>query len=132
MEEKKLPMGPGEIVRDYLASKTPMKQIQVLAQLNACSTREIVRILEDQGAPIPKNYRSKAAREDTPPPPPQLRPRILTAGSLRRILERVPEDTPVQILGSGVATAVNFLERFDAGLDASSYVLELQREEVVT
>lgn len=38
----------------------------------------------------------------------------------------------MQILGSGVASYVNFLERYDATEDASSYVLELQREEAVT
>ena len=48
-----------EIVRDYRLSKTPMKQIKVLAELNGCSTREIVDVLREAGEEIPKQYQRK-------------------------------------------------------------------------
>lgn len=118
MSDKKLPMDPGEILREYRASVTPMKQIKVLAE---------------QGAKLPRNYRRGEDRnpgkaQETPPSP-ALSPRILTAAALLDILCRVPGDTPVRLLGSGIASSVCFLARYDAGIGGNAYILELEREE---
>ena len=40
---------PGEIVRSYRMAADPKKQIKVLAELNACSVKEIRRVLVGEG-----------------------------------------------------------------------------------
>lgn len=52
-----------EIVRDYKLSKTPMKQIGILAELNGCSKREIVDVLREAGVELPKQYQKKPEKE---------------------------------------------------------------------
>ena len=52
-----------EIVRDYRLSKTPMKQIGILAELNGCSKREIVDVLRGAGVELPKQYQKKPEKE---------------------------------------------------------------------
>lgn len=54
-------MTPGEILRDYNQAEKKAKQIAILADLNNCEKKDIVRILKDQGADIPYPYdKSKA------------------------------------------------------------------------
>ena len=126
-------MDPGEILRDYMSSKTPVKQIKILAELNCCESQDIVRILREQGAPIPKIYDPKPKREPMAPQEPGTAKKTpthaLTVGVLQQILGHVPGDTPIQVLGNGVANYVTFLERYEAGTGESRYVLELGREE---
>ena len=38
-------MTANEILRDYRAAKSPMKQIGILADVNCCEKRDIVNIL---------------------------------------------------------------------------------------
>ena len=45
-------MSDGEICRDYLQAKNRIKQIKILANLNACSYKTIERILEKSGLEI--------------------------------------------------------------------------------
>lgn len=40
---------PAEIVRSYRMAADPKKQIKVLAELNACSVKEIRRVLVGEG-----------------------------------------------------------------------------------
>lgn len=42
-------MDKGEIARDYAASKNHKRQIQILAELNACPKEKIVEILQEKG-----------------------------------------------------------------------------------
>lgn len=42
-------MDKGEICRDYNAAKDKKRQIQILAELNACSKEEIMKILQEGG-----------------------------------------------------------------------------------
>ena len=48
-----------EIIRDYRLSKTPQKQIGILADLNECAKADIVEILKDAGLALPGNYNRK-------------------------------------------------------------------------
>lgn len=50
MAERKLPMGAREIVASYRTAKNPKAQIDVLADLNGCSEKEIEEILVQLGA----------------------------------------------------------------------------------
>ena len=54
-------MDNGEIVRNYRAAKNKNEQIKILADLNACSSQEILDILTDAGA-ISGCYRVKSHR----------------------------------------------------------------------
>ena len=42
-------MEPGEILREYNASKCKSKQLTILADLNLCTKEEIQQVLEQQG-----------------------------------------------------------------------------------
>lgn len=46
-----------EILVDYKAAKNKKNQISVLAQLNACTTTRIARIIAEAGEPLPEPYR---------------------------------------------------------------------------
>lgn len=48
-----------EIVRDYRQAKTKQKQIEILAELNACDKAEIKRILTEAGEQLPRNMGRK-------------------------------------------------------------------------
>lgn len=141
-------MDPGEILRDFNAAENKTKQIQVLADLNVCKPMEIARVLQEQGAELPATWVSRlkrseetaAVREElkrrkprqTPafqPEPETAEPAAwITADVLLQLLARVPSDTPVRLLGNGVATSVNFLEHFDARTGESRFVFELAAE----
>ena len=103
-----------EIVRDYRAAKSKLKQIGILASLNACDNRTIVNILLEEGESVPGQFlqrgRKKAPRtelvelgaeEEISAPkesfeldtdnPPLIRTEI-TVGALIAALESVPAD----------------------------------------
>lgn len=45
-------MTPGEIARSFREAKNKNSQLKILAELNACPKKEIIRVLEDQGIRI--------------------------------------------------------------------------------
>lgn len=53
-------MTPEEIAREYRLSKTPQKQIGILADLNQCSKAVIKQILTDTGCKLPGNMGKRA------------------------------------------------------------------------
>ena len=58
-------MSNADIVREYKAAKTPMKQIGILADQNLCKKRDIVEILVKEGCEVPKYYtKAKEKKED--------------------------------------------------------------------
>lgn len=58
-------MSHADIVREYKAAKTPMKQIGILADQNLCKKKEIVEILLKEGCEVPKFYtKAKEKKED--------------------------------------------------------------------
>ena len=62
----------------------------------------------------------------TPPKEPEPEePKILTAAVLRRILERVPDDTPIRLHGMAIATLAAYTESFDAATGETDRILEL-------
>lgn len=62
-----LTMTPEDICKEYRTAKSPLKQIGVLAELNACPKGEIIKVLRDNGEKLPGNVgpRSKPAPELT-------------------------------------------------------------------
>lgn len=63
-----LTMTPEDICKEYRTAKSPLKQIGVLAELNACPKGEIIQVLRDNGEKLPGNVgpRSKPAPDLTP------------------------------------------------------------------
>lgn len=55
-------MTSAEIIARYKKAEQPMKQIGVLAELNACSRQEIVAILREAGCTLPKRYAPEAEK----------------------------------------------------------------------
>lgn len=49
-------MSAGDIVREYLQAKQPLKQIGILAEENLCDKKEIVAILRAAGCNLPQQY----------------------------------------------------------------------------
>lgn len=49
-------MAAGDIVREYLQAKQPLKQIGILAEENLCDKKEIVAILRAAGCNLPQQY----------------------------------------------------------------------------
>ena len=73
MSETWKPMTDEEIVRDYQAAKSPLKQVGILAQLNNCSKERIKEILVAAGCELPAQMRprpkkAQAAKEQEPEP----------------------------------------------------------------
>lgn len=59
MSETWTPMTDEEIVRDYQAAKSPLKQVGILAQLNNCSKERIKEILVAAGCELPAQMRPR-------------------------------------------------------------------------
>lgn len=61
-------MTNGEIVRSYRTAKEKKKQIEILAELNACSTADIKKILVEEGVqfPGPKPEKPESSTAETP------------------------------------------------------------------
>lgn len=65
-------MTPEDICKEYRTAKSPLKQIGVLAELNTCSKKEIIKILTDNGEKLPGNVGPRKAAEATPGNVPEL------------------------------------------------------------
>lgn len=52
-----------EIVRDYRAAKSKLKQIGILASLNACDNRTIVNILLEEGESVPGQFLQRGRKK---------------------------------------------------------------------
>lgn len=64
-----------EIVMEYKQAKAPLKQIGILADQNLCTREEIIEILREAGADLPKIYQKKSEpRAETPEAPVLLQP----------------------------------------------------------
>lgn len=80
-------MTKSEIVRDYNQSKTPLKQIGILADLNQCTKQVIVEILREAGAKLPQQFDHD--RRTTKPAPQEVPPSasLFAANAIRKILD---------------------------------------------
>lgn len=58
----KLQMDPGEIVREYRAAANKTKHVRVLADLNACTGRDIAELLADQGEELTAYWQTVVAK----------------------------------------------------------------------
>lgn len=60
-------MTTSEIVREYHDAKKPMNQIQILADQNGCTRKEIARILIEAGESVPTIFTGQTkAKKRTP------------------------------------------------------------------
>lgn len=84
------PMTDEEICRSYREAKEPNKQIQILADLNACDCENIVEILKANNEPLKKRpYRTPKKKEEGTNIPEQPNPPKLPADKLK--LPELPE-----------------------------------------
>ena len=105
-------MTPAEIVADYRQSKTPMKQIGILADLNVCTRQEIVDILREAGEELPKNYQKKPKAEP--------KTEVKTTGTFTiEIAAGSSSDTVCKLLERG--GAISSAADFDAYLCSHGY-----------
>lgn len=68
MDEEKIntKMTEYEICKEYREAKNPTAQLRILAQLNCCSDKDILAILEKNNEPIRKmGYTPKAKKTET-------------------------------------------------------------------
>ena len=57
-------MDEGEIFREYNSAVNKSEQVKILAELNECSKKEIIEILQKQGAPVKvRTHRPKTKEE---------------------------------------------------------------------
>jgi len=49
-------MTVADIVKEYNESKNPYKQVQILAQQNLCTNKEMARLLADNGGQVDRRY----------------------------------------------------------------------------
>lgn len=59
-------MSREDILLEYRQAKNPSKQITILADENGCSRKEIVEVLREAGAELPKYYMKAAAPKEDP------------------------------------------------------------------
>lgn len=67
MDEEKIntKMTEYDICKEYRESKNPTAQLKILAQLNCCDEKDILKILEDNNEPIRKRmYRPKVKKAE--------------------------------------------------------------------
>lgn len=129
-------MEPDLIVTDYRQAANKQKQIEILANLNLCSPREIAALLRDHGEELPARWvkqlekpskmseehrrqmseaakaRAAKAREEKAR---QEGFQGVTVGELRRLLADLPESCPVLMDGDAPLVRVSFFRQYDAG-----------------
>ncbi|MBR6987521.1 MAG: hypothetical protein IKH82_05575 [Clostridiales bacterium] len=79
MDEEKIntKMTEYEICKEYREAKDPTQQIKILAQLNCCSNKDILAILEKNNEPIRKRaYTPKAKKTETVKDPTEAKEEI--------------------------------------------------------
>lgn len=142
----KFEMDADLIVSDYRQAANKQKQIEILANLNLCSPREIACLLRDHGEELParwvkalekpardsEEYRRKRseaakaraakAREAKAAPP------GVSVGELRRLLTDLPESCPVLLDGDRPLLRVSFSRQYDAGSQATTDAVRLGQE----
>ena len=142
----KFEMEPDLIVSDYRQAANKLKQIDILANLNLCSPREIACLLRDHGEELPSRWvkalekpakdseenrrkmseaakaRAAKAREAKAAPP------GVSVGELRRLLTDLPESCPVLLDGDRPLLRVSFSRQYDAGSQATTDAVRLGQE----
>ena len=90
-----LPMSAEDIAREYRQAASQTKQIGILADLNACTKKEIAEVLLEQGCEVPKWYTKKENTAEAPDPEPEKEEKermpitYLSAGALFVLLSEI-------------------------------------------
>lgn len=142
----KFEMEPDLIVSDYRQAANKQKQIEILANLNLCSPREIAALLRDHGEELPARWvkalekpakdseenrrkmseaakaRAAKAREAKATPP------GVSVGELRRLLTDLPESCPVLLDGDRPLLRVSFSRAYDGATQTTTDAVRLGQE----
>ena len=143
---KTFEMEPDLIVSDYRQAANKQKQIEILANLNLCSPREIAALLRDHGEELPARWvkalakpakdseenrrrmseaakaRAAKAREAKAAPP------GVSVGELRRLLTDLPESCPVLLDGDRPLLRVSFSRAYDGTTQTTTDAVRLGQE----
>lgn len=89
-----------EIVREYKAAKSPLKQVGILADLNGCSKERIKEILTRCGCELPAQMRPKPKKEKTAEPEPAAAAAEPTATPrfVRKTADRIAMELTLELL----------------------------------
>ena len=79
-------MSNEDIVRDYNSARNRLKQINILADLNECKPKDIVKILHDGGCELVGVYAKRMAAQEEQKPE-----KLTTANTRAAILQRAAE-----------------------------------------
>lgn len=142
----KFEMDADLIVSDYRQAANKLKQIDILANLNLCSPREIAALLRDHGEELPARWvkalekpakdseenrrrmseaakaRAAKAREAKAAPP------GVSVGELRRLLTDLPESCPVLLDGDRPLLRVSFSRAYDGSTQTTTDAVRLGQE----
>ena len=142
----KFEMDADLIVSDYRQAANKLKQIDILANLNLCSPREIAALLRDHGEELPARWvkalekpakdseenrrrmseaakaRAAKAREAKAAPP------GVSVGELRRLLTDLPESCPVLLDGDRPLLRVSFSRAYDGTTQTTTDAVRLGQE----
>lgn len=146
----KFEMDADLIVTDYRQAANKQKQIEILANLNLCSPREIAALLRDRGEELPSRWvkalekpskdseenrrrMSEAAKARAAKAREEKAREAKTAagvsvGELRRLLTDLPEGCPVLLDGDRPLLRVSFSRQYDAGSQATTDAVRLGQE----
>lgn len=146
-------MEPDLIVTDYRQAANKQKQIEILANLNLCSPREIACLLRDHGEELPGRWvkqlekpskmseehrrrmseaakaRAAKAREEKAK---QDGLQGVTVGELRRLLADLPESCPVLMDGDAPLVRVSFFRQYDAGSQTTTDAVRISGAQEAT
>lgn len=131
-----LQMTPESICSEFRQAANKQKQIDILANLNLCSPREIACLLRDNGEELPKKWvdtLQKPARKYTAPKPkPAAEQKTpaeadvgITVGKLRELLADLPDATRVMLSEVDALGAVSFRRDYIADQDRTYDTLTL-------
>ena len=87
-----------QIIADFKAAKSPMKQIGILADMNCCKKQEIVEILKAAGVDLPKNYTGTRKKQIVAAPAAEPEPDPVSDELIRELLPLEPDDDTVDAL----------------------------------
>ena len=90
MSETWTPMTDEEIVREYKAAKSPLKQVGILAQLNNCSKESIKEILVAAGCELPAQMRPRPKRQHQAAKEPEPEPETVPMSEVVAVRDALP------------------------------------------
>ena len=146
----KFEMDADLIVSDYRQAANKQKQIEILANLNLCSPREIAALLRDHGEELPARWvkalekpakdseehrrkmseaaKARAAKAREAKAGEERMASGVSVGELRRLLTDLPDGCPVLLDGDRPLLRVSFSRAYDGTTQTTTDAVRLGQE----